>query len=142
MVLWGSWTFSSQDKMIYNTEKKHTRSVLCKLLYVSFSLFDSNECSKIFSIVGLCFLGWCYGFFFFFLFWLVCLCFLCCCSMLFWVSALVCVEFSFLGCCIFWFLGCCIFWLLHSVISSYVEGTRVSTTWVPRGLKFSTSAMH
>ena len=32
--------------------------------------------------------------------------------LLFWVSALVCVEFSF--------LGCCIFWLLHSVISSCV----------------------
>ena len=28
--------------MIYNTEKKHTRFMLCELIYVSFSLFDSN----------------------------------------------------------------------------------------------------
>ena len=28
--------------MIYSTEKKHTRSVLCELIYVFFSLFDSN----------------------------------------------------------------------------------------------------
>ena len=34
--------------MIYNTEKKHTKSVLYKLLYISFSLFDSNECTKYF----------------------------------------------------------------------------------------------
>ena len=36
--------------MIYNTEKKHTRSVLYELNYVSFSLFDSNECTKNFSL--------------------------------------------------------------------------------------------
>ena len=28
--------------MIYSTKKKHTRSVLCELIYVFFSLFDSN----------------------------------------------------------------------------------------------------
>ena len=28
--------------MIYSTEKKQTRSVLCELIYVFFSLFDSN----------------------------------------------------------------------------------------------------
>ena len=32
----------SQDKMIYSTEKKHTRSMLHELIYVFFSLFDSN----------------------------------------------------------------------------------------------------
>ena len=48
VVLWNSWTFATQDKMIYNTEKKHTKSVLYKLLYISFSLFDSNECTKYF----------------------------------------------------------------------------------------------
>ena len=37
-------------KIIYSMEKKHTRSVLCELIYVSFSLFDLNECTKIFSL--------------------------------------------------------------------------------------------
>ena len=48
MVLWDSQTSASQDKMIYNMEKKHTRFVFCELHYVSFSLFDSNECTKFF----------------------------------------------------------------------------------------------
>ena len=48
VVLWDSQTSTSRNKMIYNTEKKHTKSVLYELLYVSFSLFDSNECTKYF----------------------------------------------------------------------------------------------
>ena len=48
MALWDSQTSTSQNKMIYNTEKKHIRSVFYELLYVSFSLFDSNECTKYF----------------------------------------------------------------------------------------------
>ena len=47
VVLWDLPTSAFQDKMIYSTEKKHTRSVLCELLYVSFSLFDS-KCTKYF----------------------------------------------------------------------------------------------
>ena len=35
-------------KIIYSMEKKHTRSVLYELIYVSFSLFDLNECTKYF----------------------------------------------------------------------------------------------
>ena len=50
VVLWDLPTSASQDKMIYSTEKKHTRSVLCELLYVSFSLFDSKCTKNIFSL--------------------------------------------------------------------------------------------
>ena len=42
VVFWDSWMSVSQDKMIYSTEKKHTRSMLHELIYVFFSLFDSN----------------------------------------------------------------------------------------------------
>ena len=50
VILWDSQTSASHDKIIYSKEKKHTRSILCELLYVSFSLFDSNECTKILSL--------------------------------------------------------------------------------------------
>ena len=51
VVLLDSRTSASQDKIIYSTEKKHTRSVLYELLYVSFSLFDSKWMHKnIFSL--------------------------------------------------------------------------------------------
>ena len=50
VVLWDLPTSAFQDKMIYSTEKKHTRSVLCELLYVSFSLFDSKCTKNIFSL--------------------------------------------------------------------------------------------
>ena len=43
-------TFASQDKMIYIMKKKHTEFVLYELIYVSFSLFDSNEYKKLFSL--------------------------------------------------------------------------------------------
>ena len=42
VVFWDSWMSVSQDKMIYSTEKKHTRSMFHELIYVFFSLFDSN----------------------------------------------------------------------------------------------------
>ena len=48
MVLWNSRMSASQEKMIYNTEKKHTKSILCELIYVFYSLFDSNEYTKYF----------------------------------------------------------------------------------------------
>ena len=65
------------------------------LFFLGWFVFDG-----IFSVVGLCFLGWSVSVFWvdvlgFFLFWLVCLCFLGCYSgFLHWF------VFSFLGCCI------------------------------------------
>ena len=46
VVLWDSRASASQGKMIYSTEKKHTRFVLCELISVSFSFFDLNKCTK------------------------------------------------------------------------------------------------
>ena len=47
VVLWDSWTSASQDKMIKRHEDEALRVVLYELLNASFSLFDTNEWTKI-----------------------------------------------------------------------------------------------
>ena len=48
VVFWDSRMLASQDKMIYSTKKKHTRSMLCELLYVLSLSLTQNECTKYF----------------------------------------------------------------------------------------------
>ena len=47
VVLWDSWTSASQDKMIKQHEEEALKVVLYELLNASFSLFDTNEWTKI-----------------------------------------------------------------------------------------------
>ena len=47
VVLWNSWTSASQDKMIKQHEEEALKVVFYELLNASFSLFDTNEWTKI-----------------------------------------------------------------------------------------------
>ena len=48
VVLWDSWTFASQNKIIKHHEEEALKVVLYELLNASFSLFDTkNEWTKI-----------------------------------------------------------------------------------------------
>ena len=46
VVLWDSWTFASQDKMIKQHEDEALKVVLYELLNASFSLFDTKWMNK------------------------------------------------------------------------------------------------